>query len=122
MKKLFLSLVALTIATVSYSQSKLVATLTHGDKVTMYYGVDAFKVACEAAKSGDVIMLSGGDFSTSEITITKAITIRGEGIDASIPTELGGLRVEIPKTESQTLSVEGVSFGSVTLLKSPTKP
>ena len=63
MKKLFLSLVALVMATMSYAQSKLVATLTHGDKVTMYDGASAFKKAYNAAQSGDVITLSGGSFS-----------------------------------------------------------
>ena len=84
MKKLFLSLVAMMIATVSYSQNTLVATLSHCDNVTMYYGTYALRDAHAAAVSGDIINLSGGGFQS--VDITKAITLRGVGIDDSYPT------------------------------------
>ena len=79
MKKFILSMVALMIATISYAQNMLVATLTHGDKITMYYGNEALYQAHKAAQSGDVINLSGGSFAS--VKITKGITLRGTGID-----------------------------------------
>lgn len=106
MKKLFLSLVALVMATMSYAQSKLVATLTHGDKVTMYDGASAFKKAYNAAQSGDVITLSGGSFSG--VTISKAVTIRGTGIDETVPTEISSMGINIPENDTCRFSIEGV--------------
>ena len=41
MKKLLLSLVAMMVATVSFAQNTLVASLTSGENTTYYYGVDA---------------------------------------------------------------------------------
>ena len=77
MKKLFLSLVALVMATMSYAQNTLVATLTHGDKITMYYGIYALQQAVKASTDGDIINLSGGTFQP--VNITKGITVRGTG-------------------------------------------
>ncbi len=113
MKKLFLSLVAIMISTVIFAQSKLVATLTHGDQVTMFYGNSAFNAAHDAAESGDVIMLSGGEFTS--FTLTKAITVRGTGIDAAIPTRIMnyGMVISIPETDENKLSIEGVTFGDL---------
>ena len=66
MKKIFLSLVATMVATVSFAQA-LVATLSHGDDIKFFYGTRAFQQAMDAAKDGDVINLSSGDFTISEI-------------------------------------------------------
>ena len=77
MKKLFLSLVALVMATMSYAQSTLVATLTHGDEIKMFYGAYALQQAHNAAANGDVINLSGG--ALQSVNIKKALTIRGAG-------------------------------------------
>lgn len=40
MKKLFLSLVVLVCATVSFTQNTLVATLTHGDEIKVFFGAN----------------------------------------------------------------------------------
>lgn len=78
MKKFILSLVAMMIATVSFAQSWLVATLSHGGDVSVFYGADAISKAMDVADHGDVITLSPGQFNGA--TITKAITLRGAGM------------------------------------------
>lgn len=60
------------------AQSSLIATLSHDDNVKVFYGTDALKQAHEAATSGDVITLSSGSFTATDIT--KAITLRGAGM------------------------------------------
>lgn len=60
------------------AQSSLIATLSHDDNVKVFYGTDALKQAHEAATSGDVITLSSGTFTATDIT--KAITLRGAGM------------------------------------------
>lgn len=109
MKKLFFSLVALVIATVSYAQSTLVATLTHGDEIKMFYGVKALQQAHAAAVDGDIINLSGGRFEMDRIT--KGITIRGTGVNAANPTQITTyLRISVSETATERLSVEGCVF------------
>lgn len=109
MKKLFFSLVAIAVATMSYAQNTLVATLTHGDEITMFYGVDAFKNAHTAAVDGDIINLSGGRFNAT--TITKGITIRGTGTeDANKTYIINGTQIRVPQEVTQSLSIEGCYF------------
>lgn len=114
MKKLFFSLVALVIATVSYAQSTLVATLTHGDEIKMFYGVKALQQAHAAAVDGDIINLSGGRFemaSNGGGDITKGITIRGTGVDASNPTIIvNNCYIKLPDSVTERLSIEGCRF------------
>ena len=114
MKKLFFSLVALVIATVSYAQSTLVATLTHGDEIKMFYGVKALQQAHAAAVDGDIINLSGGKFEMGEgysNYITKGITIRGTGVNSSNHTTISTiLYIQIPESTKERLSVEGCIF------------
>lgn len=108
MKKLFLSLVAAIVAaTATYAQSTLVATLSHGENITMYYGAYALRDAVNAAESGDVINLSGGGFQA--VDITKAVTLRGVGINATVPTSINStLNVNIPSTDVNRFSMEGI--------------
>lgn len=110
MKKMFLSFVVAIISTTAmFAQNTLVATLTHGDDVTMFYGVNALREAHGAATSGDVINLSGGAFQS--VNITKAVTIRGAGIDSTNPTYINGeLQINISEEDSERLSVEGIRF------------
>jgi len=118
MKKLFLSLVAMMVATVSYSQNTTVATLSHGGEITMYYGLNALREAHEAAESGDIISLSGGTFNS--VNITKAITLRGAGIDRVTPTFIvNEFEINVTDTETAHLSVEGIRCASrITMLGS----
>lgn len=108
MKKLFLVIVVLLTATMSFAQNTLVATLTHGENITAYYGVYALRDALEAATNGDVINLSGGQFESSWFTINKAVTLRGAGIDAANPTLLKGINISIPTENSNRFSMEGI--------------
>ena len=73
-KKLILALVCLSF-TLNSSAAKLTATLQSGDKVTPFYGVNAFVEAYNAAVNGDVITLSPGEFKVTDIE--KSITVIG---------------------------------------------
>lgn len=96
------------IATVSFGQDLMVATLTHGDKISMFYGVYAYQNAMKAAVGGDVINLSGGVFESTNIT--KAVTIRGTGINDINPTYLrSAFSIEI-KDSINRLTIEGVNI------------
>lgn len=73
-KKIILALVCLS-ATLGISAAKLTATLQSGDKVTPFYGANAFVEAYNAAVNGDIITLSPGEFAGA--TIEKSITVIG---------------------------------------------
>lgn len=111
MKKLFVSLVAIVMATMSYAQNVLVATLTHGDEIKMFYGTYALQQAHAAATDGDIINLSGGGFQS--VKITKALTVRGTGVWDSFPTKIiENLDIEIPTTVTDRLNFEGCIFSN----------
>jgi hypothetical protein len=84
MKKVLLSVVAMVFATMSFAQNTVVASLSHEGVTTMFYGSNALKDAVAAAESGDIISLSAGTFYATDIT--KAITLRGAGINSEDPT------------------------------------
>lgn len=115
MKKLFLSLFAIVMTTMSYAQNTLVATLSHDEDITMYYGTYALRDAMNAAQSGDVINLSGGAFQA--VNITKAVTLRGTGINDAAPTYISGnFAINIPTDDTNRLSMEGIrSTGTITM-------
>ena len=116
MKKLFVSLVALAMATMSYAQSTLVATLTHGDNIKMFYGTYALQQAHKAAADGDIINLSGGGFQS--VKITKALTIRGTGALDPLPTTIiGDFEIEIPTTATDRLNFEGCIVSNTITVK-----
>lgn len=66
------------IATVSFAQGSLLATLSHDGEISTYYGTSALKEAISKAVDGDAITLSAGQFNA--VNITKAITLRGAGM------------------------------------------
>lgn len=116
MKKLFFSLVAATMATTAtFAQNTLVATLSHGEDISMYYGTYALRDAMNAAQSGDVINLSGGAFQA--VNITKGVTLRGTGIDDAAPTYISGnFTINVPTDDANRLSFEGIrSSGTITM-------
>lgn len=90
------------------------ATLNHEGTISTFYGVNALKQAHAAAVSGDVITLSSGTFLSTDIT--KAVTIRGAGMDVSKaydivnePTVLGGdFNIKIPAEDTGRLTLEGI--------------
>lgn len=73
-KKTILALVCL-LFTLSGSAAQLTATLQSGDKITPFYGANAFVEAHNAAVNGDIITLSPGAFNAKNIE--KSITVIG---------------------------------------------
>ena len=107
MKKVLLSLVAIMVATMSFAQNTVVASLSHGGETTMFYGVGALQQAVTAAASGDIISLSSGTFNSTNIT--KAITLRGVGIDNDNPTYIeGGFDINVTEEGSNRFTMEGI--------------
>ena len=107
MKKLLLSLVAMMVATTSFAQSTVVASLSSGEDVTYYYGVSALQQAVAAAQSGDIINLSRGIFNAT--TIKAGITLRGAGIDSTDPTYINGkMVIQIPTEDTNRFTMEGI--------------
>ncbi len=98
----------------SFAQTSMMATLNHEGTISTFYGVNALKQAHAAAVSGDVITLSSGTFLSTDIT--KAVTIRGAGMDVSKaydivnePTVLGGdFNIKIPAEDTGRLTLEGI--------------
>lgn len=83
MKKFFFSfLVALTTLTANAQETdKQMATLQHGNQTMVFYGIDAFVQAYEAAADTlDVITLSSGEFN-SPGTVSKSICVYGAGFE-----------------------------------------
>lgn len=122
MKKLFFSLVALMVATVSFAQNTLVATLRHGEEISMYYGIYALQNAMKVAQSGDVINLSGGVFQATDIT--KGVTLRGTGVDDAMPTSItGNFTINVASSDTCRLSMEGIRVtGRVTMVGTFSNP
>lgn len=109
-------MVAIVCATMSYAQA-LVATLTHGEEIQMFYGPFAFQNAFKAAENGDVINLSGGSFQST--TITKAVTVRGTGVDDANPTYItGDFDINIPEEVTERLTFEGCRISNTITIKS----
>lgn len=111
MKKLFVSLVAVVAATLSYAQSSMLATLSHEGEISTFYGSNALKEAHAAAVHGDVITLSSGSFAS--IDITKAVTIRGAGMEVDargvLPTIItGDFGINISNQGENKLTMEGI--------------
>lgn len=114
MKKLLSFFLVLVCAMSSFAQTSMMATLNHEGTISTFYGVNALKQAHAAAVSGDVITLSSGTFISTDIT--KAVTIRGAGMDLSKaydivnePTVLGGnLSINIPAEDTGRLTLEGI--------------
>lgn len=120
MKKFFvylMAVVAMAVCSVSaFAQNTLVATLTHGDEVSMFYGTNALQQACSAATHGDVINLSGGKFQSTKIT--KAVAVRGTGIHDANPTCIvNDFDVEIPANVTEKLSFEGCRITNTITIK-----
>lgn len=82
MKKFLILMVACGAALLARAQEKtdvLMATLQHGDEVSVYYGSTALEEAYKAAAdSGDVVTLSAGRFSFSGY-VQKSLSIVGNG-------------------------------------------
>ena len=89
MRRLISLVAVLACMAVGYAQSALVATLNHGEAVSVFYGASALAEAYDAATHGDVITLSNGTFNS--VNIAKNITVRGAGMDETGPcTRING--------------------------------
>lgn len=110
MKKILLSLIAFAIATVSFAQSSLLATLSHEGQITTYYGTNALIEAVNAAVDGDVVTLSSGQFNA--VNIEKAITLRGSGMNVSNEHDMtmivGQFNIDDAAIESGRIAFEGL--------------
>lgn len=113
MKKLFAFLACLPITFGAFS-AKLTATLQSGENVKPYYGENALIEACEAAVDGDIITLSPGVFTTTDLEIEKSVTIYGaDGFsdDDAKRTKLVNLTVS-----GDNVKLEGIYFsGNLTI-------
>lgn len=120
MKKFFVYLMAVVTMAVcsvsAFAQNTLVATLSHGDEIRMFYGTNALQQACSAATHGDVINLSGGKFQSTKIT--KAVAVRDTGIHDANPTYIVNVfDVEIPANVTEKLSFEGCRITNTMTIK-----
>lgn len=93
------------------AQSSVLATLFHEGEVSIFSGSTALRQAHAAATHGDVITLSGGSFMS--VDITKAVTIRGAGMEMSetqaMPTIItGDFTINVTDPVSQRLIIEGI--------------
>lgn len=91
-----------------------VATLQHGDDISVFYGTNAFVGAHDAAADGDIVTLSSGSFNVPS-TITKAITLRGAGvvsdtIAGTAPTIFTQVVTIDVGNDSIPFQVEGILF------------
>lgn len=129
MKKLFLSLIAITLTAVCYAQSTQVATLNHEGWISTFYGADALIEAHEAAENGDVITLSSGLFTAT--TLNKAVTIRGAGMEMESATGIAPTIINQDIEASvwyygdthSRLTIEGVRFnGKLTTAQTVPSP
>lgn len=107
MKKLLLSVVAMMVATMSFAQNTVVASLSHGSDLTLFYGSNALIDAVAKAESGDIINLSAGTFKATDIT--KAITLQGAGINSDEPTYIiNNFTIAIPSDDANRFTMEGI--------------
>ncbi|MBR7053279.1 MAG: hypothetical protein IKI26_00765 [Prevotella sp.] len=125
MKKLIFSLLTAIIAVCNTNaQSSLVATLNHEGNISAYYGINALSQAHSAAVNGDIITLSSGTFVACDIT--KAVTIRGAGMeynDGVEPTRLqGDFSVNVSTDRTYILTIEGIFHSNTLSLRVATKP
>lgn len=124
MKKLFLTLVLAVMgftAAMADDATTLVATLNHGGALTAYYGKGALVDAYKAASNGDVITLSAGTFTATNIV--KEVTVRGAGMLPEANTNNGmtvidgDFKITLPVGTSQT-KFEGLKLPSNITLSS----
>lgn len=107
-------LITLVMMSANVFADGLTATLQQGDKMTPFYGVDAFKDAYAAASDGAVITLSAGSFNVLSGKVEKSVKIVGNfALNASSVerTILSSLTVS-----ADNVTIDGVYFsGNLTL-------
>lgn len=116
MKKLFSFISMFCMSMIVFAQGSLLATLSHDGNISAFYGASALKSAVAAAESGDVITLSSGQFSATNIT--KPITLRGAGMSVSTDSLnaheatiiQGSFSINIADSLEGRLAMEGLYF------------
>ena len=113
MKRIVLWVVSLVLVSANVFADGLTATLQQGERMTPFYGVDAFKQAYAAADSGAVITLSAGTFNNVN-TIAKSIKVIGNYAFSASSQETTILTSAI--IAANKVTIDGIYFtGSVTL-------
>lgn len=107
MKKI-LSFVIATILTTNLIAQQQLATLNHNDTISVFYGASALQQAHDSAFAGDVILLSSGVFNG--IDITKALTIRGNGIIRDTISDTQPTIVNNSSVQVSGFLIEGIKF------------
>ncbi len=115
MKRITVLFVLLCASLWTFAQTQ-VATLQHGEEMSAYYGMNALVEAHAAAVEGDIITLSSGTFTRTNIK--KAITLHGAGcaydtLGIAPTIVVGDFYVSV--LSSEYLIIEGVCFdGDIT--------
>jgi hypothetical protein len=113
MKRIVFWIVSFVFMSENVFADGLTATLQQGERMTPFYGVDAFKQAYAAADSGAVITLSAGTFNNVD-TIAKSIKVIGNyafDVSSQETTILASAIITANK-----VTIDGIYFsGSVTL-------
>lgn len=118
MKKTIISALAAMFgfASLAMAQNSTLATLHHDGEIKTFYGANALVEANKVAADGDVITLSSGTFNAPADTITKAITLRGAGMEVDTlnnvePTIIqGDLVLNIPETATDKFILEAIDL------------
>lgn len=113
-QKFFLLLAILGVAIVANAQSQI-ATLSHNDTISTFYGAEALQDAYEQAVDGDIITLSAGSFLA--VDFEKRITVKGAGMGIqtdslqsfSAPTIITGeFHVRAEANDNYHFTLEGI--------------
>lgn len=115
MKKLLLMLAFSAITVAMWAQSDVMtATLQHGNTTSVFKGASALTQAHNAAVDGDVITLSDGTFTATNIT--KSVTIYGAGFEkntetgTAITTINGNVYIGVANATLSDVKLEGLYF------------
>lgn len=117
LKKFLLTAIAIfSTVIIMCAQGMQTATLHHNGEIKIFTSADALSQALRKSTHGDVIALSPGTFNSA--AITKAVTIRGAGLEAmdslsdfNRPTIIkGNYAINIPDSISDAyLYMEGIT-------------
>lgn len=108
--RLFVFVAILVVSALTTNAQGLYAILTHEGNIQIFNGTNALVEAHEAAVDGDLISLSTGSFG--DFTMTKGVTIRGNGMTQAGPgTSFVNFNIE-PEEEGKIMVVEGLTTAS----------
>ena len=111
MKKVLFSLFFLVIGTLTVWADGCVATLQHGETMTMYTSNSALQDAYKNAVDGDIITLSPGTFA-AQTTIAKQVRIIGTYGMNDTSTDATILTNSITTITVDNVYIEGICFSA----------